>query len=119
MISSAEIILSDMDSTLDQLLHNADAVHRITDRPLFTNEVKAMHKTQESLMARLVHMHELYEKEKKCIGLRAQKMRMKTIEHKLIEFGKLNARLIQQLENGMQIKKKVRVRPSYRKKAIS
>jgi hypothetical protein len=118
MMSSGEAILIDIDSTLDQLIRNADAMNQITDRQLFTSEVKAMHKTQESLLARLMHMHELYESEKKELGEREQKMRLNCIEHKLAEFGRLNARMIQHLENGMQVKKeKVQVRPS-RKRAF-
>lgn len=118
MISSGEAILADIDSTLDQLIRNADAMNRITDRRLFTSEVKAMHKTQESLLARLMHMHELYEDKKKAIDERKQKMRLTTIEHKLAEFGKLNARMIQYLETGLQTKNKEKapVRVSRKKK---
>lgn len=104
MINSGEAILADIDSTLDQLIQNADAMNRITDRRLFTNEVQAMHKTQESLLARLMHMHELYDEEKKEMGEREQKMRLTTIEHKLAEFGRLNARMIRYLESGIQSK---------------
>jgi|SRR5579862_1110781 len=119
MISSGETILADIDSTLDQLIRNADAMNRITDRHLFTSEVKAMHKTQESLLARLMHMHELYDDEKIVLGEREQKMRLNTIEHKLAEFGRLNARMIQYLEKGVQTKtkEKVTVRPN-RKKTV-
>src|ERR1700733_15056944 len=104
MISSGETILADIDSTLDQLIRNADAMNRITDRHLFTSEVKAMHKTQESLLARLMHMHELYDDEKQVLGEREQKMRLATIEHKLAEFGRLNARMIKYLETGIHAK---------------
>lgn len=119
MINSGESILADIDSTLDQLICNADAMHQISDRTLFTSEVKAMHKTQESLLARLMHMHEVYENEKTVVGERAQKMRLTNIEHKLVQFGRLNARLIRYLENGIQMKakEKVKVRPS-RKRAL-
>ena len=118
MINSGEAILADIDSTLDQLIRNADAMNQITDRRLFTSEVKAMHKTQESLLARLMHMHELYEGKKQVIGVRAQKMRLNTIEHKLAEFGKLNARMIQYLEAGLtKNKERAPVRVSRKKTA--
>jgi hypothetical protein len=110
MINSGEAILSDIDSTLDQLIRNADAMNCITDRHLFTTEVKAMHKTQESLLARLMHMHELYEGENTIIGEREQKMQLTGIEHKLAEFGRLNARMIKYLETGIHAKIKVRKR---------
>ena len=104
MINSGEAILADIDSTLDQLIRNADAMNRITDRQLFTSEVKAMHKTQESLLARLMHMHEVYEGEKSIAGEVKQKMRLATIEHKLAEYGRLNARMIKYLESGIHAK---------------
>src|ERR1041385_41028 len=106
MLKSGDSILADIDSTLDQLIRNADAMHQISDRRLFTSEVQAMHKTQESLLARLMHMHELYEDEKRELGEREQKMRLTSIEHKLAEFGRLNARMIRYLESGIQSKSK-------------
>ncbi len=102
------------------MICNADAMNRITDRHLFTSEVKAMHKTQESLLARLMHMHELYEGEQQVIGEREQKMRMTHIEHKLAEFGRLNARMIKYLETGIHAKVngKVKVRPNRKKTPV-
>jgi hypothetical protein len=112
MKNSGEVILSDIDSTLDQLIRNADAMNRIKDRRLFTNEVKAMHKTQESLIARLMHMHELYENEKKTPE--EQKPCLTRIENKLSKFGRLNAQMIAHLESGVK-QRKVSVRARRRK----
>ncbi len=100
MISSGEAILADIDSTLDQLICNADAMNRITDRHLFTSEVKAMHKTQEPSCRTI--MHELFDEDKKVIGEREQKMRLTVVRHKLAEFGKLNARMSRIWETGMK-----------------
>jgi hypothetical protein len=118
MVNSGEAILADIDSTLDQLIRNADAMNRITDRHLFTSEVKAMHKTQESLLARLMHMHELYEGEKKIVGQREQQMRLSTIEHKLAEFGRLNARMIRYLESGIQGQEKPKAKAAHKRLSL-
>jgi hypothetical protein len=63
-------------------------------------------------------MHELYDDEKKVIGEREQKMRLTTIEHKLAEFGRLNARMIQYLETGVLAKTQQKATPSRKKAAV-
>lgn len=109
MKKPGQTILVDIDETLDQLIRNADAVNRIADRRRFTDEIKAMHKTQDSLIARLMHMHEVYENEKAKVEKREEKSQLSRIETKLTRFGKLNARMIATLENGAKKQAKVRV----------
>ena len=115
MKNSGQTILVDIDETLDQLIRNADAINCISDRRRFTNEIKAMHKTQDRLIARLLHMHETYENEKKEPEKRAETTQLSRIDNKLTKFGKLNARMINTLESGMKKQTPVRVRPKRRK----
>jgi hypothetical protein len=69
-------------------------------------------------MARLMHMHELLEKDKKPQNPSKKTNPLNQIENKLKEFGQLNARLIeylaQKVKTSQQIKKP-QIRP-YRKK---
>ena len=58
------------------------------------NEVEALQKTQESLLARLIHMDCLLDPEHKKMQIRKQPAVYQNIQHKISEFGKLNARLI-------------------------
>jgi len=102
MKNSGEVILSDIDLILDQLIRNADAMNQIKDRSHFMNEVRAMHKTQENLITRLLHMHDLYESETPSP---IQETRLMHIDNKLSQFGRLNARMIAHLENGLKRKK--------------
>lgn len=118
MLSTGEEILADIDQTLDQLIENADIINSISFNALFTSEVQALQKTQESLMARLMHMHELLEKDQKQ-QINTKKINpLNQIEKKLKEFGQLNARLIeylvQKVKTSQQVKKPL-IRP-YRKK---
>ncbi len=118
MLSTGEEILADIDQTLDQLIENADIINRISFNALFTSEVQALQKTQESLMARLMHMHELLEKDKKQQIPTKRTNPLNQIENKLKEFGQLNARLIEYLVQKVKISqqiKKPQIRP-YRKK---
>ncbi|MGL4540547.1 MAG: hypothetical protein ACRCU0_06190 [Candidatus Rhabdochlamydia sp.] len=118
MLSTGEEILADIDQTLDQLIENADIINRISFNALFTSEVQALQKTQESLMARLMHMHELLEKGQKQQTTTKKINPLNQIEKKLKEFGQLNARLIeylvQKVKTSQQVKKP-QIR-SYRKR---
>lgn len=117
MLSTGEEILADIDQTLDQLIENADIINCISFNALFTSEVQALQKTQESLMARLMHMHELLEKDQKQQTTKKINP-LNQIEKKLKEFGQLNARLIeylvQKVKTSQQVKKP-QIRP-YRKR---
>ena len=118
MLSTGEEILADIDQTLDQLIENADIINRISFNALFTSEVQALQKTQESLMARLMHMHELLEKDNKSQISTKKTSPLNQIENKLKEFGQLNARLIEYIVQKVKISqqiKKPQIRP-YRKK---
>ncbi len=120
MLNTGEDILNDIDATLEQLICNADIMKGITDKPLLSCEVTALQKTQESLMARLIHMQDLLEKEKK-IKVRTQKMLIVDIQDKLVCFGKLNAQMIEHVETRIQSRKtkRVAVRPCRKKSKIS
>lgn len=120
MLGTGEEILADIDQTLDQLIENADVINHISFNALFTSEVQALQKTQESLIARLMHMHELLEKDQKQVT--TKKMHpLNQMEKKLKEFGQLNARLIeylvQKVKTSRQIKKP-QIRPYRKKKAV-
>ncbi|MCP5506117.1 MAG: hypothetical protein H7A38_04475 [Chlamydiales bacterium] len=49
-------VLNEIDETLDQLIKNAAALKEVSEDPLFAREVEALKKTQESLLARLLHL---------------------------------------------------------------
>lgn len=117
MLSTGEEILADIDQTLDQLIENADIINRISFNAVFTSEVQALQKTQESLIARLMHMHELLEKDKKQQLTTKKTNSLHQIEKKLKEFGQLNAQLIEYLTQKVKIPEtqKPLIR-SYRKK---
>lgn len=65
MIRSGKEILADIDATLDQLIQNAEAVRNVSVKILSEQEVGALKKTQESLLARLMDMNKLLETEKR------------------------------------------------------
>jgi len=102
MIRSGEEILVDIDDTLDHLIQNASAINCISCDPLFANEIEALQKTQESLLARLVHMNHLVDDDEKQAYFRKKPEAYTTMEHKIIRFGKLNNELINQLKKDLQ-----------------
>ncbi|HSX04800.1 MAG TPA: hypothetical protein VLG76_08755 [Rhabdochlamydiaceae bacterium] len=60
--NESEYILVEMDETLDQLIKNAKVIQHIPSKKLEPHELDAMQKTQESLLARLMHLDEALNK---------------------------------------------------------
>lgn len=58
MLRSQEELLADLDSTLDQLIQNAEVVCDSDLCVLDSLDIDSMHKTQESLLARFTHTQE-------------------------------------------------------------
>ena len=117
MIKSSEEILSDIDATLDRLIENADVITTISCTTLFASEVEALQKTQESLLARLVHMNDLLKGQKKEPD-KQKEASFNNIEKKILRFGKLNAEMINHIAIRIRRSKKSRIPKvrAYRKK---
>lgn len=54
-----EQIQAQMDKTLDQLIKNAKVIRHVPTNKLEAHELDALQKTQESLLAHLMHLDEL------------------------------------------------------------
>ena len=111
MLRSKEEVLADIDATLDQLICNAEVIDRIEVRELSETEVEGFQKTQESLLARLIHMDDLLDKKKGML----RKKPSSTIEEKLIRFSELNEKLICTVKERFQKKPRVH---RHRKSAV-
>ena len=118
MIRSGEEILADIDDTLDHLIENADAIKKISLSTLYISEVEALQKTQESLLARLVHMNDLLKSHKKTEEGQSS---LDSLEEKILRFGKLNAEIMNKAAAKIRRAKKSRVPRvrAYRRKALS
>jgi hypothetical protein len=92
MLKNGEEILADIDTTLDQLIHNAEALRMAPLQTLEEAEVVAMQKIQESLLAHLLHMDGLLDRDEKKQLL--QKKAKKELQEKIAHFSRLNAQLI-------------------------
>ncbi len=116
MIRSGEEILVDMDTTLDQLIQNAATINRISFDTLFSNEMEALQKTQESLLARLIHMNDLLDQDEKRIYFRKKPVVYSSIENKITQFGRLNSELMDQVKQDISAAKEPnKKRPKIRK----
>ncbi len=105
MLQSGEDILADIDITLDQLILNAETISSISLNSLFTDEMQALQKMQESLLARLLHMNDLLEPDEKHTTLRKKPVEMGIIEEKMVTFGKLSARLVNRVKGDWKMAK--------------
>jgi hypothetical protein len=106
MKRSGEKILADIDATLDQLIQNADAIRRISGYSLEENELEALQKTQESLLARIMHMDTLLDSDQKKQQIKKKADTYHNIQQKISQFGRLNERLIKDVAEKFGAKKK-------------
>jgi len=87
-------ILSEIDSTLDRLIVNAEAMNEASLNTLSEVEVEAFQKTQESLLAHLVHMDEMLSTRRDELKTPNPKSAKYQIAEKLKRFQKLNSNFI-------------------------
>lgn len=86
MLDSSDEIAADIEATLDLLLENAAALREAETSTFFTHEVDALKKTQESLLARLMHRQAILDLDNK--GKVLDSIRNEEIQNKVIEFAK-------------------------------
>ncbi len=85
-------LLNEIDVTLDQLIKNGAALREVTSDPLYEREVEALQKTQESLLAHLLHLDRfLKEKSSNKTG--------RAIYDKLTIFSELSSSLAKQMRS--------------------
>jgi hypothetical protein len=108
MLRSKEEILAEIDSTLNQLIINIEIVSDVLPSDLSETEIHAMHKTQESLLARFMHMNDLIKDEERK---KLQEKQTSAIEAKLKKFGELNASFIESITTELSSSLKHEKRP--------
>lgn len=102
-IKSDMTILAEMDATLDQLIENATTIQNISLKNLQSHEIEALQKTQESLLAHLIHMDGLLKQDgKKRIEPPS------SMKEKVLQYHQLNQRMMKQVMGnfGVRAKKK-------------
>lgn len=120
-MGSGEEVLDDLDTTLDELIVNAHTLRQIQRNDRFTAEAKALEKTQESLLARVLYRQKILDaKWKKEISERAAQKEM-LIEAKIKHFAKINTTLANPTPKNL-IPKKLKRHPfrlsRHRKRAL-
>lgn len=79
-------IVADIDTTLNELVEIAELLKSAKMSHHFTYEVEALEKTQESLLARLMHRQSILEMESKKKML--DSLRKEAVEKKVVEYAK-------------------------------
>ena len=108
VLKSSADILADMDATLDQLIRNAEVLRSVSIKSLEEKEIEALQKTQDSLLAHLVHMDQLLNKEKVTSSLPQREVNL-AIKQKISHFGKLHTRLLKNVSMRLGVPKRPRV----------
>lgn len=82
-------ILLEIDSTLDQLIENAEAIQSANLQELSEMELSAFQKTQESLLHHLLHMDAFLEEKKKSLRIPNEQSARSQIAAKKAKFTRL------------------------------
>ncbi len=114
MTKSNEEILQKIDSTLDQLIHNAE----LSFDGLMENEIEALQETQETLLSNLVTMNNQISPEDR-IKIQRKKEHRQALKEKMASFNKLNARKAATTTPTFAIKKRKKIPYCKRFKGIS
>ena len=84
-----EEILIEIDTTLDRLIRNAEAIQNVRVDDLSETEIDAFQKTQESLLQHLMHMDQFLETKRKSLRLQDKRSASFKIQEKLLKFERL------------------------------
>lgn len=87
-----EEILLEIDSTLDRLICNAQAIENVSMQDLSETEIEAFQKTQESLLQHLLRMDQLLESKTKNVRSLDKKSSSLQIQEKRSRFENLKRR---------------------------
>ncbi len=86
-----EEILMEIDSTLDRLICNAEAIQTVSLNELSETEIEAFQKTQESLLQHFLHMDQFLEQKTKNLRTQDKKSSRYQIQEKLVKFERLKS----------------------------
>lgn len=86
-----EEILLEIDTTLDQLIKNAETMQKVELKELSETEIDAFQKTQESLLQHLLHMDQFLETKRKNLRIPDTRSAGVKIQEKRARFEKLNS----------------------------
>jgi len=95
MILNGDDILEEIDETIDQLLQNADVLKQIASHSEYREEKEALEKTQDSLLAHLIHMDCLLDREN--ISPKKRKKTALNISEKLSHVERFDKQFIQKI----------------------
>lgn len=85
----AEDVLIEIDTTLDQLIQNAELIQDVELKELSETEITSFQKMQESLLHRLLHLDEFFETRKLDQKIFHKQSGRYKIQEKLLKFEKL------------------------------
>jgi hypothetical protein len=110
MFYSKNEILSELESTLNQLIRNIQTLNNVDISDISPYEMGAMNKTQESLLVKCLHISEQLKTKKTSVSPTKES----NIQEKLHLFGQLNTDFLNKISNqkadtGPMTRKKPRI----------
>jgi hypothetical protein len=87
-----EEILLEIDSTLDQLILNAETIQDVDPKDLYETEIDAFQKTQESLLQHLMRMDQILVEKRNSLKIPDKRSAAYKIQEKIQKFEQLKTR---------------------------
>lgn len=84
-----EEILIEIDTTLDRLIRNAEAIQNVALEDLSETELEGFQKTQESLLQHLLTMDQMFEQKPSVVPVPDRRAARFKIQDKLLKFDRL------------------------------
>ena len=102
MFKEIEQILAEIDATLNQLITNTKMIRDVPMKELSGSELQAIHNTQESLLARLVHTSDLINERDRRKMQTQKENPLIPLHEKIKKFSQLNALVIEKISSHLQ-----------------
>lgn len=100
---AGEEIYIEIESTIDQLIENAQSMNNASKGELTQIEIDAFQNTQESLLAHLIYMDQMLEKKREEIKIPNEKSISSKLRRKMLKFEELNKEFVHHLSDSMNI----------------
>ena len=106
MFKSNDEILAELHETINQLLLNVQTAKEVSVTDLSETEIEALHKTQESLLARFSHMNELIKESDRKKWEDKNRYEVDQLDEKCKKFSLLNKTFIESICCSQAVRRK-------------
>lgn len=98
-MKSNDAIMSNIDGTIDQLIQNAEILSEISADSRYESETLALKKTQESLLAHLIHLDQYLSENRITRVIKEKENALSVVFNQFIQLEEIDASLVDQMKS--------------------